>query len=50
MKKTDTQTKTGFSKKKKQHDISKDEIARAVANFKNEGGKITVIKHPQKAE
>jgi len=48
MKKTGIQVKTGFPKKKKPHTISREEIARAVDNFKNAGGKITVIEHPKR--
>lgn len=40
--------KTGFSKKKKQFDISREDLARAMKEFKNSGGKITQIKRPIK--
>jgi len=50
MKETDPLVKSASSKKKKKHDISREDLARAMDSFKNSGGKITVIKHPFKKE
>ncbi|NQU65315.1 MAG: hypothetical protein HQ517_13670 [SAR324 cluster bacterium] len=40
--------KPGVSKKKKQFDISREDLAHAMAEFKNTGGKITLIKRSAK--
>jgi hypothetical protein len=51
MEKTSVLIESSFpKKKKKQHDISREDLARAMDTFKNAGGKITVIEHPVKKE